>query len=395
MNSTPIVRATSASAQRLSEKVRQFTPNWFAVTMGNGIVFLVLTALPLHFSGQRALAESLWCVDIALYAVFAAMFAARWIFYPETIKPMLHHPLQSMFLGAIPMGLAPIINGIVLFAGPHFGTSAYTLAFALWCCDALLAVTVAVVVPYLMFTEQSHAFERLTAVLLLPIVAPEVAATSAAVLAPHLPVETARVVIGAGYVLWAISVPLAFSVLTLVFFRLVIHKLPHRDLGPSSWLTLGPIGTGALGLLTLGQAASGAFAGTSLASVAVIARDFGIVGGLLLWGVGLWWLAIAVLFMWRYRREGLPFNLGWWGFTFPIGVYTLATLNLYRLTGFSGFAVIGMVLAASLGALWVLVLSKTVREFVHGHLFNAPCLQTSKEMMPPIVSPAAIHRPAV
>jgi C4-dicarboxylate transporter/malic acid transport protein len=374
MNTNSIAGTRASGAQPFSDKVRQFTPNWFAVTMGNGIVFLVLMALPLHFSGQRALAESLWCVDIGLYAVFAGMFAARWIFYPETVKPLLHHPLQSMFLGAIPMGLAPIINGIVLFAGPHFGASVYTLASALWCFDALLAVVVAVAVPYLMFTEQSHAFERLTAVLLLPIVAPEVAASSAAVLAPHLPLETARLVTGAGYVLWAISVPLAFAVLTLVFFRLVIHKLPHRDLGPSSWLTLGPIGTGALGLLTLGQAASGAFAGTSLASVALIARDFGVVGGLLLWGVGLWWFAIAVLFMWRYRREGLPFNLGWWGFTFPIGVYTLATLNLYRITGFSGFAVIGVVLAAALGGLWMVVLSKTIREFTQGRLFNAPCL---------------------
>ena len=71
-------------------------------------------------------------------------FAARWIFYPETIKPLLHHPLQSMFLGTLPMGLAPIINGIVLFAGPHFGAGAYSLAYALWCCDALLAVVVAV-----------------------------------------------------------------------------------------------------------------------------------------------------------------------------------------------------------------------------------------------------------
>jgi C4-dicarboxylate transporter/malic acid transport protein len=317
-------------------------------------------------------------VDIVLYAVFTAMFAARWIFYPETIKPLLHHPLQSMFLGTLPMGLAPIINGIVLFAGPHFGTGAYSLAYGLWCCDALLAVVVAVGVPYLMFTEQNHAFERVTAVLLLPIVAPEVAASSAAVVAPHLVGQTAQFVVGAGYLLWAISVPLAFSVLTVVFFRLVIHKLPHRDLAPSSWLTLGPIGTGALGLLTLGQAAPGAFAGTTLASVAAIARDFGLIGALILWGAGVWWLAIALLFTLRYRREGLPFNLGWWGFTFPLGVYTAATLSLYRVTGFEAIAVAGVLFAILLGALWSVVLSRTVREVARGHLFYAPCLATAR-----------------
>jgi C4-dicarboxylate transporter/malic acid transport protein len=377
MSHTTHTRSHPAGRQGLADKVRQFTPNWFAVTMGNGIVFLVLASLPVHLPGQRALAESLWAIDIVAYLAFAAMFAARWIFYPETIKPLLHHPLQSMFLGTLPMGLAPIINGIVLFAGPSYGAAAHSLAFALWCFDAALAVAVAIGVPYLMFTEQSHAFDRVSAVLLLPVVAPEVAAASAAVLAPHLPAETARAVLGAGYVLWAISVPLAFSILTIVFFRLMIHKLPHRDLGASSWLTLGPIGTGALGLVTLGQAAPAAFAGTPLESVAALARDFGIVGALLLWGVGLWWLATAVLFILRYRREGLPFNLGWWAFTFPLGVYTAATLSLYRVTGFGAFETVGLLFAALLGALWAMVLTRTLRELAFGRLFHAPCLATA------------------
>lgn len=360
--------------QGWAERVRQFTPNWFAMTMGNGIVYLVLAGLPWHFAGQTALAQTLWAVSIALYAVFTAMLIGRGIFYPETIRPMLHHPLQSMFLGAVPMGLAPIINGIVLFAGPHLGDGAYQLAYKLWCLDALLAIAVAIGVPYMMFTAQSHAFERITAVLLLPIVAPEVAAASAAVLAPHVDAQTARFLVAAGYVLWALSVPLAFSVLTVVFFRLVIHKLPHRDLGPSSWLTLGPIGTGALGLLTLGLAAPAAYAGTPLAAAALVARDIGLIGSLLLWGVGLWWLATAMLFTVRYSREGLPFNLGWWGFTFPLGVYTVATFGLYRATGFAAFAVFGGVLATMLGAFWVVVLSRTLRGLARGELFHAPCL---------------------
>jgi C4-dicarboxylate transporter/malic acid transport protein len=360
--------------QAWTERVRQFTPNWFAMTMGNGIVYLVLAGLPWHFAGQMTFAEALWVLSIALYSVFTVMLLARWVFYPETIRPMLHHPLQSMFLGAVPMGLAPIINGLVLFAGPHLGEGAYQLAYRLWCLDAILAIAVAIGVPYMMFTAQSHAFERITAVLLLPIVAPEVAAASAAVLAPHVDAQTARLLVAAGYVLWALSVPLAFSVLTVVFFRLVIHKLPHRDLGPSSWLTLGPIGTGALGLLTLGLAAPAAFAGTSLSATAMVAREIGLIGGLLLWGVGLWWLATAVLFTVRYSREGLPFNLGWWGFTFPLGVYTVATLGLYRATGFAAFAFVGAVLATMLGGFWVVVLSRTLRGLARGELFHAPCL---------------------
>ncbi|KVS28278.1 TDT family transporter [Burkholderia cepacia] len=363
---------TAHAPRGLSERIRQFTPNWFAVTMGNGIVSLVLGALPVHFAGQHALASALWVIDIVLYLAFSAMLIARATLFPETIRPLLHHPVQSMFLGAVPMGLVPIINGIVLFAGGH--AEANALAYTLWCFDAVLSVVVAIGVPFMMFTEQGHAFERVTAVLLLPIVAPEVAASSAATLAPHFVGTQARLLIGAGYVLWAISVPLAFAILTIVFFRLVIHKLPHRDLGASSWLTLGPIGTGALGLLTLGQAAPAAFAGTPLANVALLARDLGMAGALLLWSAGLWWLACAVLFTIRYCREGLPFNLGWWGFTFPLGVYTAASLSLYHATGFGGFAVFGTVLAMLLGGLWAIVIVRTCRGILQGGLFHAPCL---------------------
>ncbi|RKT98703.1 C4-dicarboxylate ABC transporter [Burkholderia sp. Nafp2/4-1b] len=362
----------------MMERVRQFTPNWFAVTMGNGVILLILESLPSYSTLQSDFAFALWCANAALYTFFIAMFAGRCVIFPKTIKPLFHHPIQSMFLGAIPMGLVPIINGLALFSERHLGGGVTDIALLLWAVDSLLAVVISIGVPYLMFTEQSHALEQLSAVLLLPVVGPEVLASSAAVLAPHYAAPAARFVVLAGYVLWAISVPLAFSILTIIFFRLVIHKLPPAQLGPSTWLTLGPIGTGALGLLTLGQVAPAVFTGTMMAGVAVLARDFGIICGLLLWGSGLWWLVTAVLFMVRYHSMGLPFNLGWWGFTFPPGVYTLATLKLGQLTGYVVFTVLGQILALAVAIIWMIVIMKTLREVANGRLFQAPCLMNSE-----------------
>ncbi|WP_175911526.1 MULTISPECIES: TDT family transporter [unclassified Burkholderia] len=361
----------------LAYKIRQFTPNWFAVTMGNGIVALVLATLPFRFPSQQGIAAALWCADVVLYAVFAAMLLTRAIRYPDTIWPMLRHPLQSMFLGAIPMGLVPIINGFVLFAAPAIGPVAHSVAQVLWWIDALLAVVVAIAVPYLMFTEQNHAFERVSAVLLLPLVGPEVTASSGAVIAPHLSIDGARAVIGVSYALWAVSLAMAFAVLTLVFFRLVIHKLPHRDLAPSSWLTLGPIGTGALGILGLGRVAPAAFDGSSFAPLAALANELGMACALLLWSAGIWWFVIAVLFTLRYRKEGMQFNLGWWGFTFPLGVYTAATIGLYRATDMMVFAVLGTAFALMLFCFWSVVATRTLRGVMQGRLFHAPCLASN------------------
>lgn len=375
---TPPLHGGSFLGSSHGQMIRQFTPNWFAMTMGTGIVFLILLAVPIEIPARQQIAITLWTVDSMLFGSFVALFAARLICYPRTIRPLLDHPVQSMFLGTIPMGLIPIVNGLAIFGPDLFGRAALDAAHMLWWVDAALAVFFACLVPYRMFTSQQHSAEQITAVWLLPLVAPEVTASSAGVLAPHLSHGAAQLMVATGYVLWAISVPLAFSVLTIVFLRLALHKLPHRDMAAASWLTLGPVGTGSLGLLLLGQVAPALFAGTTLAGVAALARDFGLFAGLLLWGVGIWWLLMAVILTVRYAREGMTFNLGWWGFTFPIGVYTSATFALYRLTAFAPFAVIGTLLTLVLLGFWLLVVTHTISGMWKGNLFHAPCLQQPK-----------------
>jgi C4-dicarboxylate transporter/malic acid transport protein len=268
---------------------------------------------------------------------------------------------MSMFVGAIPMGLATIINGLIAFAP---SATTIPLAEALWGLDAALALASGLATPYFMFTRQEHRLERMTAVWLIPIVAAEVAAASAAQLAPHLAADRAYLVLLAGYALWAFSVPLAMSVLTILFLRLALHDLPERELGASGWLALGPIGTGALGLIALGADAPAIFAARGLAPIGEIAQGLGVIGGLLFWGYGLWWLGLALLKTLRYLRDGLPFNLGWWAFTFPLAVYTLATFALARATGLGGLEGFGDVLSLSLVAMWALVAARTVAMLV-------------------------------
>ncbi|ERI51918.1 hypothetical protein N878_20880, partial [Pseudomonas sp. EGD-AK9] len=231
--------------------IRHFTPNWFAMTMGTGVLALVLAHLPWQLPGLYALAEGLWLFGVALFALFSLLFVLRLALFRETLWPMLLHPVQSMFLGAIPMGLAVLLKGLLLFGVPRWGEAVYALAHALWWLDAALALLGALLVPYLMFTRQNHALEKLTAVWLLPIVAPEVAASTAGSLAPHLSAADAQQLLVAGFVLWGLSLSLAFSLITLVLLRLALHKLPDTDFAATSWLPLGPLATGCLGLLSM------------------------------------------------------------------------------------------------------------------------------------------------
>lgn len=364
-----------AAAKPRHEIIRNFTPNWFTVTMGTGALALTLNQFPLAIPGLSAVAASLWLINIALFVTFSLLYAARWVLFFDEAKRIFRHPVMSMFFGAVPMGLATIVNGFISFGMHLLGDKAILIAHALWWLDVALSVVCGLVIPYFMFTRQNHGIEKMTAIWLMPIVAAEVAAASGALLAPHLVAPQAFTVLALGYVLWAYSVPLAMSILVILVLRLAVHKLPARDVGATAWLALGPIGTGALGLLLLGGAAPAIFATNGLGGVGDVAFGLGVVGALMLWGYGAWWLGLATLKTIRYVREGLPFNLGWWGFTFPLAVYTLATLALARVTQIGAFAVCGAVLTAAIAVLWTIVAAGTARGAWHGTLFVAPCLK--------------------
>ena len=366
--------------QHPREVIRQFTPNWFAATMGTGVLALALAQLPVHISGLRAFAEGLWLFNIGLFILFSVLYGARWMLYFDEARRIFGHSTVSMFFGTIPMGLATIINGFLVFGVPRWGGEMVQVAEVLWWIDVAMALGCGVLIPYLMFTRQDHSIDQMTAVWLLPVVAAEVAAASGGLLAPYLTDTAAQFhVLITSYVLWAFSVPVAFSILTILILRMALHKLPHESMAASSWLALGPIGTGALGLLLLGADAPAIFAANGLARIGEIAEGLGLISGVILWGVGLWWIVIAALITIRYFRSGIPFNLGWWGFTFPLGVYSLATLRLGSMLQLTFFDVAGCVLVVALALMWLLVGTRTVQGAYRGELFVSPCIAGLKK----------------
>ena len=357
----------------LLNMIRQFTPNWFAATMGTGILSLSLPQMPGAGPALHDVGRMLWLFNIGLFTLFTLLYTARWVLFRREAMLVFGHSVVSMFMGTIPMGLATIINGFLAFA-PDWGP-AVPAAHALWWIDAAMSLACGVLIPYCMFTRHENTLSKMTAVWLLPVVAAEVAAASGALLLPHLADAQAQfVVLVASYVLWAYSVPVAFCILAILVLRMVLHKLPHESMAASSWLALGPIGTGSLGMLLLGNDAPAVFAAQGMPGIGAVAQGFGLVSGTLLWGFGLWWLLLATLITIRYFRSGVPFNLGWWGYTFPLGVYTVATLKLGSMLRLEFLSLFGAFEVLALATIWVLVMAKTIRGGWQGHLFVSPCI---------------------
>ncbi|MNR89182.1 C4-dicarboxylate transporter/malic acid transport protein [compost metagenome] len=360
--------------------IRQFTPNWFTVSMGTGVVALIVSEFPMLKALTWQLGTGLWYFNILLFVLFSVLYGLRWAFYPHEAKQIFQHPSMSLFLGTIPMALATILNGFLKYGQPIYGDTAVQIAQTLWYADVVLALLVAWAVPFAMYRHQEHALQQMTAVWLLPIVACEVAASSGGLLLGHLAADTYAVAILLGsYVLWGVSVLPAFAILTILMLRLVLHKLPEKELAVSSWLALGPIGTAALALLVLGHQAPTLMASLGLAQLGQLFQQAGILASLILLGFGLWWLGIAVLTTLHHAKQDLPFNLGWWGLTFPLGVYTLSILTLAQQLNLAFLYAVGYAFAAILMLLWGLVATKTAQGFYQGHLFFSPCLKTYLE----------------
>jgi tellurite resistance protein TehA-like permease len=244
--------------------------------------------------------------------------------------------------------------------------------------DVALSFACGLIVPFAMFTRQAHSIEKMTAVWLLPLVASEVAAVSGGLLIPHLadPGQQMTVLV-ISLVMWACSVPIAMSVLVVLFLRMALHKLPEPAMAASSWLSVGPIATGAMGLIVFSEVSPVVLSAHGQGAIAAAFSGAALLGAVLLWGYSLWWMAIAVSVTIRYFRTAVPFNLGWWGYTFPLGVFSVATLKLSHVIPFAPFAAFGTILVMALAAIWLCVAFRTAMGAYRDSLFIAP--RTAKE----------------
>ncbi|UPK90739.1 hypothetical protein LCI18_001674 [Fusarium solani-melongenae] len=352
--------------------------------MGTGITSILLYTLPYNAGWLRHVATAIFCLNIIYFLVFLLIAALRYILYPEIFGVMLRHPAQSMFLGTLPMGMATLVNMFCFVCVPAWGDAAAYFAFAIWVVDAILSIVIALGVPFVFMTRPQPAeLASMTAGWLLPIVSCVVAAASGGIVAEILPHPyLALGTILASYVLWGIGVPLALMVIVIYLQRLMLHKLPPKAVILSVFLPLGPLGQGGFGIQKLGAVSKTIFPETSSldARAGDILYTLGFLVGLVMWAFGIVWVSFALASLVRTRR--FPFNLSWWGLTFPLGVYATCTCQLGKELPSTFFDVVGTIFSLIVLIMWLLVSAFTYRGIYRGDIFVAPCLKDLGQSSP-------------
>lgn len=128
--------------------VLNFTPSWFSVNMGTGIVSILLHNLPYNAEWLYWISVAIFALNVALFVLFSTVSFLRYTLFPGVWGCMIRHPVQSLFLGTFPMALATIINMVVFVCVPAWGHRFATLAWALWWIDVVCAVGTNFYLPF-------------------------------------------------------------------------------------------------------------------------------------------------------------------------------------------------------------------------------------------------------
>jgi tellurite resistance protein TehA-like permease len=318
--------------------VRELYPGYFAMVMATGILSVGTRRL-----GLPTLSSVLLWIAAAAYVALLLLSVARIWSFRDRLAEDLANPQRMFTFFTFVAGSA--VLGVRLLAAGRVGPALVL---------ALLAGLAWVVLSYVTFgtlflTGTKPALEAVNGGWLIAVVGTQSVAILAANLADRLRPDT--VLLLAAYALWGTGVLLYVVLISLIVLRLAFHRLRPADLSPPYWINMGAtaISVVAAGAL-LGRAPNRPF----LAEAAPFLYGTMI----LLWSWGTWWIPLLVLMgIWKYGVRGLPlaYEPALWSLVFPLGMYTVATLEVAQATGVAGLTrFAGGFVWVGLGA-WLLV----------------------------------------
>uniref|UniRef100_A0A0D2XC58 Malic acid transport protein n=1 Tax=Fusarium oxysporum (strain Fo5176) TaxID=660025 RepID=A0A0D2XC58_FUSOF len=241
----------------------------------------------------------------------------------------------------------------------------------------VMATACSLYIPHCIMRTEGITLDQVNPSWLFPVIADIVASTSGAIVANVLPNDQHAIwTVITSYILWGTSVPMAIVILAMYYNRLMIHDILPGQVAVASFIAIGPLGMGAAAIQLLGQVSLKLFARNDFIPKAPIAGQFfyltGILTALILWGFAVVWLFFALA---TIIRRQVTFNLTWWAFTFPLGVFTVATTTLAQELPSKFFKVLGTIFSVAECLLWIMVACGTIKASLNGQLFQPPPLE--------------------
>lgn len=344
------------------------TPNWYASVMGTGIVAVAASSLPVQVTGLHTFAIVVWLTAASMLILLTVATGVHWVRHPSTARSHHLHPVMAHFYGAPPMAMLTVGAGTLLLGKDLIGIrAAVTVDWALWVVGTITGLIAAAAVPYLQFTRhEGISAKNAFGGWLMPVVPPMVSASTGALLVPHTAAGQPRLtLLLACYAMFGLSLMASLVIITLIWFRLAVHKVGDAAMVPTLWIVLGPLGQSITAVNLLGSEAETALPAPYSSGL----KALEVVYGVPVWGFAALWGVIALAITVRTARRHLPFSLTWWSFTFPVGTCVTGTSGLALHTGAVFFQGAAVVLYVALLIAWATVAVRTAHGSLRGRLF--------------------------
>ncbi|MEY9870963.1 tellurite resistance protein TehA-like permease [Streptacidiphilus sp. MAP12-33] len=331
------------------EAAGRFGPNWYAAVMGTAIVANGAHALPGLSGALVGLAEGFWVLGFTgLLALVGIRLVGR--LHRARVRP-LDDPSVAVFLGCPPMALMAVGFGALGAGEPLLGQgNAVALDAVLWTLGTGYGLWAAGTVMYKLAMHYEVARGDFAPTWLLPVVAPMVSAALGPALIPHLPAGQAQQTVLYGCLaMFGMSLVAVLMLLPTLFARLTHDGPLPKTLVPTLFLVLGPLGQSVTAVTQFAAHGPSVFGG------------FALLYGVPVFGFALLWLAVAGAATVRGLRQGMPFAMTWWAYTFPVGTCVTGAAGLYARTGLDVFAVASVALFVLLVTAWAVAALRTAR----------------------------------
>lgn len=235
--------------------LENFVPAYFVCVMATGISAAILYRFPFPAHWLKVLGVIMWSVGIFFFITQTVLMVCSVIKYPQNFIKFHADPKVAPFMGCFAMGYNALVNLLYFITGDSWIIG----IFVLWWLSVFFCLYTACIVFYFCFlvkskTSSTIGSDGLHATLLLPIVALTVTSSAGELFVMDLPnVQLQVLTILVSFVLWACAIAMSFIVLTLIFYKYIIHKVPNTTMMFTTFIPIGFLGQGAFSVLLCGD----------------------------------------------------------------------------------------------------------------------------------------------
>ena len=330
-------------------------PGYFTLTMATGIIGIAMHLLDLPIVGDQIYYITLisWCALFIIYTV-------RLILFPKVVWGDLMNP--KMTFNFFTFVAATSVVGLLLdIHGHHLLTLlCWAVAFLAW----LLLLYSSFAVLTLLHGERN--VNVVDGGWLICIVGTESLVLLGLKTIPHIGDYDAFMML-AIFMLWGVGLILYGIFVALFAYRIFFMEMKAEDFTPQMWVIMGAAAISA-------NASSGLDMADPVLVVIAEVHAFIDSVALLSWAWATWWIPLLVIIsFWKHVIQKVPlrYDPRQWSVVFPLGMYTVASVQLSLASEVDALHLISHVMIWVAIALWGLMMIALLRRIAFGLFMGA------------------------